>query len=203
MGKSNFLSSHLLSSSYHLAIRATISNHSVKKMPEIVEFFTKEFGNQYHLVFEPLVPLGRATINMSPLSEPRQDEFVDYYIQAKERGTKFGIEVRTSAANHRRLVTSFCGAMSIPSFTVTTKGVVTTCERDSEGTGYGYGKFLPESKDFVFDAQKIENNKTHLEIFANATLTFEENLIANDSDGCSRYGCTCIAYEKCCGYFIQ
>ncbi|MCR4319008.1 MAG: SPASM domain-containing protein [Candidatus Brocadiaceae bacterium] len=54
--------------------------------------------------------------------------------------------------------------MSIPSFTVTTKGIVTTCERDSEGTGYGYGKFLPESKDFIFDAQKIENNKTHLEM---------------------------------------
>lgn len=146
------------------AIRATISNHSVKKMPEIVEFFSQEFGNQYHLVFEPLVPLGRATVNMSQLSEPRQDEFVDYYIQAKERGTRLGIEVRTSAANHRRLVTSFCGAMSIPSFTVTTKGIVTTCERDSEGTGYGYGKFLPESKDFIFDAQKIENNKTHLEM---------------------------------------
>lgn len=146
------------------AIRATVSNHSVKKMPEIVEFFSQEFGNQYHLVFEPLVPLGRATINTLQLSEPRQDEFVDYYIQAKERGTKFGIEVRTSAANHRRLVTSFCGAMSIPSFTVTTKGTVTTCERDSEGIGYGYGKFLPASKGFIFDAQKIENNKAHLEM---------------------------------------
>ncbi|MCR4319007.1 MAG: 4Fe-4S cluster-binding domain-containing protein [Candidatus Brocadiaceae bacterium] len=39
------------------AIRATISNHSVKIMPEIVEFFSQEFGNQYHLVFEPLFHL--------------------------------------------------------------------------------------------------------------------------------------------------
>ncbi|MCR4319009.1 MAG: hypothetical protein NUV74_01560 [Candidatus Brocadiaceae bacterium] len=46
-------------------------------------------------------------------------------------------------------------------------------------------------------------NEEASEIFANATLTFEENLIANDSDGCPRYGCTCIAYEKCCGCFIQ
>lgn len=146
------------------AIRATISNHSVKKMPEIVEFFSKEFGNQYHLVFEPLVPLGRATMNTPHLSEPRQDEFVDYYIRAKELGQKLGIEIRTSAANHRRLVTSFCGAMSIPSFTVTTKGIVTTCERDSEGSEYGYGKFLSESGAFTFNAQRIEDNKALLTI---------------------------------------
>lgn len=38
-------------------------------------------------------------------------------------------------------------------------------------------------------------NEESSEIFANVILTFEENLIANDSDGCSRYGCTCIAYE--------
>lgn len=45
-------------------------------------------------------------MNMSHISEPRQAEFVDYYIQAKELGQKLGIEIRTSAANHRRLVAS-------------------------------------------------------------------------------------------------
>lgn len=146
------------------AIRSTVSNHSVKKMPQIVEFFFKELGNQYHLVFEPLVPLGRATINTLSVSEPSQHDFVNYYIQAKELGKSLGIEIRTSAANHKRLVTSFCGAMSIPSFTVTSKGIVTTCERDSEGKDYGYGKYLPESDNFVFDEEKINYNKSLLSI---------------------------------------
>lgn len=41
------------------------------------------------------------------------------------------------------------------------------------------------------------------EILASAALTFEENLIVNDADGCARYGCIYIAYEKCCGCLIQ
>lgn len=146
------------------AIRSTVSNHSVKKMPQIVEFFFKELGNQYHLVFEPLVPLGRATSNTLLVSEPSQDDFVNYCIQAKELGDSLGIEIRTSAANHKRLVTSFCGAMSIPSFTVTSKGIVTTCERDSEGKDYGYGKYLPKSGSFAFDEEKIHVNKSLLKM---------------------------------------
>ena len=146
------------------AIRATVSNHSVRKMPQIVEFFCSELGNQYHLVFEPLVPLGRATTNTSLVSEPSQEDFIKYYIQAKELGKKVGIEVRTSAANQQRLVSSFCGAMSIPSFTVTTRGIITTCERDSEGDCYWYGQYSPEAQDFILDEQRINHNVSLLEM---------------------------------------
>ena len=34
-----------------------------------------------------------------------------------------------------------------------------------------------------------------------AAISFSENLIL--ASGCDNYGCTCIAYEKCCGCFIQ
>lgn len=146
------------------SIRATVSNHSVREMSDIVEFFHKEFGNQYHLVFEPLVPLGRAPANMSVVSEPSQEEFVKYYIRAKELGKRLGIEIRTSAANHKRLVTSFCGAMSIPSFTVTTKGIVTTCERDSDGDNYWYGRFSSDKQEFIFNEQRMGCNKTLIEM---------------------------------------
>jgi radical SAM protein with 4Fe4S-binding SPASM domain len=54
--------------------------------------------------------------------------------------------------------------MSIPSFTVTTKGHVTTCERDSEGKQYGFGKYSPQLRDFILDKQKIESNKSLLNI---------------------------------------
>ena len=46
-------------------------------------------------------------------------------------------------------------------------------------------------------------NDGSTEILESAILTFEENLIANDSDDCPRYGCTCIAYEKGCGCLVQ
>jgi len=140
------------------AIRSTVSNYSVQRMPEIVEFFLKQFGNKYDLIFEPLVPLGRAIRNAHLVSEPSQEEFVTYYIQSKELAKKNGLEIKTSAANHKRLVTSFCGAMSIPSFTVTTTGTITTCERDSTGENYGYGRFDPDTQTFVFDEQRIHDN---------------------------------------------
>lgn len=140
------------------SIRSTVSDKSVAKMPEIVRFFHAEFGNQYDLVFEPLVPLGRAIFNQVQLKEPGQEEFVTNYIAARELGSTLGLAVRTSAANHKRLVTSFCGAMSIPSFTVTTKGVVTTCERDSEGTSYAYGEFSPQLDAFVLHEDCMRRN---------------------------------------------
>ena len=146
------------------AIRSTVSNISVKKMPQIVEFFVQEFGNNYDLVFEPLVPLGKAISNAFLISEPLQEDFIEYFIQAKELGKTLGLKTKTSAAHQKRLVTSFCGAMSIPSFTVTPKGIVTTCERDCEGELYWYGKFLPESKNFIFDEERIDHNKSLLEM---------------------------------------
>lgn len=54
--------------------------------------------------------------------------------------------------------------MSIPSFTVTTKGIVTTCERDSEGVDYSYGKFSCELGDLVLNERRIEDNRVFLEM---------------------------------------
>jgi uncharacterized protein len=144
------------------AIRSTVSNHNVQRMPEIVDLFYREFGNGYDLVFEPLVPMGRANANTALVAEPSQEDFVRYYILAKELGESLGLGIMTSAANHRRLVTSFCGAMSIPSFTVTTKGVVTTCERDSDGNYYSYGQFSPNCDEFILNEHRIKRNKAML-----------------------------------------
>lgn len=50
--------------------------------------------------------------------------------------------------------------------------------------------------------QTIQHDEV-CDILAAASLTYEENLLAGNADNCSSYGCTCIAYEKCCGCFIQ
>ncbi len=41
------------------------------------------------------------------------------------------------------------------------------------------------------------------EILDDITLSFEENLIGENSINCDPYGCTCIAHEKCCGCLLQ
>lgn len=41
------------------------------------------------------------------------------------------------------------------------------------------------------------------DIIAVADLIFEENVLLSDDIMCDRYGCTCIAFEKCCGCLIQ
>ena len=174
------------------SIRATVSNLSVKQMPQIVEFFFREFGNDYHLVFEPLVPLGRAAANSSLVSEPTQKEFTKYYIQSRELGKRLGLEVRTSAANVGRLVTSFCGAMSIPAFTVTTRGLVTTCERDSDGHYYSYGEFSPASQMLVTDEHRVERNKTYLGIPSKCVPCFCKWHCAGDCPDLRNIG-----YDRC------
>lgn len=50
--------------------------------------------------------------------------------------------------------------------------------------------------------QTVQNDEMG-DILATASLIYEENLLAENADNCNSYGCTCIAYEKCCGCFIQ
>lgn len=146
------------------SIRSTVSNISVIRMSDIVQHFFDEFGNKFKLVFEPLVPIGRATKNLSIVHEPTQKDFIRNYILARELGKKLGIDVRTSASNHNRLVTSFCGAMSVPSFIVTTKGIITACERDSNGDSYSYGSYDKGNRTFNINSKKIEENKKLLDM---------------------------------------
>jgi sulfatase maturation enzyme AslB (radical SAM superfamily) len=126
-----------------LSIRVTVSNRSVSRLEDMVYFFHDELGTKLNIVFEPLVPIGRAQHPMGGIEPPKLQDFVDNFIRAKERGCQYGIKVTTSSANIKRLVTGFCGAMTIPSFTVTTTGKVTTCERDSDGTAYCYENMFP------------------------------------------------------------
>ena len=183
-----YLSSHARS----FSIRPTVSSYSVNRMPEIVAYFHNALGSKYHLVFEPLVPLGRAVINQKIVKEPSKKGFVRYYIKAKEEGLQRGIEIRTSAANHKRLVTSFCGAMSIPSFTVTTKGLVTTCERDSDGKFYSYGRYVQESRSFEFDQDRIDKNNQLLSIPSKCQSCFCKWHCAGDCPDVRS-----INYERC------
>lgn len=123
-------------------IRATITNYSVRRMPEIVEFMHKEIGENLWIVFEACFSSGRA--NSSGISDPDQEEYVRKYIESKELGKRLGINVISSAENLVLPIEGYCAALAMPSKMVTTEGVITACEADADGREYAYGKFSKE-----------------------------------------------------------
>ena len=149
-----------------ISVRATVSTLSLPKMTELVDFLSDRYpGGNIALVFEPLVPLGRgANENENSITPPPNLAFAKKFWETYCYGQAKGLRISTSALNADRLVSGFCGAMFIPSFTVTTAGIVTTCERDSTGENYGYGKYDPETKSFILDTSAIEQNRKRVEV---------------------------------------
>lgn len=137
-----------------LGIRGTVSAESVDRLPEVVEHFAREFGRGLVVGFEPLVPLGRALDSLA-LHPPDLAIFTQRFRQARAIGAGLGIHVTSSAPSLKRLVTRYCGAMSIPSFTVCVDGQITACHRDQEGTDYGYGAIDPGSGEICFDGDRL------------------------------------------------
>ncbi len=105
-----------------IAIRATVSNKSVDKMPEFVSFLS-EMGIR-NVAFEPLIVTGRALSN-TELIMPDLALFVKYYIEALKKGEEKGVEVSCSASAVYRK-NSFCGATH-NNFVITPEGLISTC----------------------------------------------------------------------------
>ena len=137
-----------------MGIRGTVSAESVERLPEIVQHFAREFGPGLVVAFEPLVPLGRA-LNSVSLHPPDVAVFTEKFRQARAVGAALGVRVTSSAPSVRRLIARYCGAMSIPSFTVCVDGQITACHRDQEGTDYGYAAIDPESGEIRFDGDRL------------------------------------------------
>lgn len=150
----------------HLSIRSTVSNESLKQLNDFISFLFERYGNNINLVLEPLVPLGRgASLNeTSIIQAPNLNEFEKYFWEAYIYGQKLGIRVSSSSLKRERLASGFCGAMFIPSFTVTTKGIITTCERDKTGENYGYAHYDFNNKTFIFNQKAIDRNKNLVQL---------------------------------------
>ncbi len=144
-----------------ISIRSTISNKSIYKLREFIDFLYARYSQNVDLVLEPLVPLGRAATleDTSEIQAPDLKIFEEYFWDAYVYGKKLGIKVSSSSLKRERLASGFCGAMFFPSFTVTTRGIVTTCERDKTGENYGYAKYDQTRGKFIFDEKAIKRNR--------------------------------------------
>jgi len=153
-----------------VAVRSTVSNHSVTKLKPFADFLYGRYGSNVTLVLEPLIPIGKGenlkrdsgleAEPIEPSVEKFGSEFWELYCENENRKMK----IDTSALKSERITSGFCGAMYIPSFTVTTKGLITTCERDSSGANYSYGKYDADSRTFVLDQDAIERNRNNLKL---------------------------------------
>jgi uncharacterized protein len=108
---------------FFYAIRATITEHNVHTMGEMVEFFDDNF-NVGDLQFDPLIYSGRC--QTTGCKAPSDDVYVQEYIRAYEIARSRNRLVGFSCLSFTSLKTFYCCAVS-DGFTVTHDGYVTAC----------------------------------------------------------------------------
>ncbi len=106
-------------------IRATITEHNVKRMPEMVEFFHNLCGTD-SLQFERLSVCGRC--EESAIQAGSAQDYVTYFKQAFDLANELGINLGCSGVRIFRRTRRFCGAAG-RTVCVTPEGLLTTCHR--------------------------------------------------------------------------
>lgn len=148
-----FLEKHKFS----YGIRSTITKESCGRLFELIDFF-RSISNLTRYHFEPLFECGRCKTTGAQAPDPM--EFARSMMEAIPYAKKHGIELHYSGADIDRTVESFCGA-SGRSFCVTPQGNVTSCfevslDTDSRARKFFYGKYVPETDEFLFNSTQIE-----------------------------------------------
>lgn len=145
---------------FPFGIRSTVTRQGSNYLCEFVRFVVKEIG-KVPMAFEPIAPIGRASQH---IKIEKNDEFAVDLVAFSESfwsayllGEELGIPISTSSINLKKLVPRMCGAMALPSLTVTSNGKITACHRDNEGV-YSYGAINPMGE-LLLNADKIAEIK--------------------------------------------
>ena len=136
-------------------LRVTVSNTSVRMMPEILHFFHEELGAN-RVLFEPLFQCGRCAHDRSISPDP--NEFVLRFCECIDLGNHNNIEVRTGAVQLDVLHTHNCEA-GCTNFFLTPSGNITACTEVSEPSDsmselFFIGSFRHKENRFVFDDER-------------------------------------------------
>lgn len=141
-------------------IRVTITSATVNRMEEIVEVLYNNFGLEY-LHLEPAWYCGRCLTTGEQV--PSDESFINSFMSAVETGRRLGINIHYSGARIDVLTSKFCAAPG-DSFTVLPEGIVTSCYEitelnDKRAEIFHYGKFDPDSDNFIFDQDRLNSLK--------------------------------------------
>jgi uncharacterized protein len=176
------------------AVRCTVIEPNLERLEEIVLFFIEKAGLREHneIVLEPMIAIGRGASDEQ--LQPNGASFARSFWKAYRYGKARGYRVKSSAFNPTRLVTTFCHAMSVPSFAVTVDGKVTACERDCDAKDYAYGFFDRTTGQFSLNAHAIRQNEAHAALPAHCGDCICKWHCAGDCPDTRRFG-----YDRCEG----
>jgi uncharacterized protein len=149
-----FLDKH----NFDYGVRATITEKTVHRIEEIVSWFKSEFNIKF-LHIEPVWFCGRC--QTSGEQPPVDEDFMDYFIKGLEKADEIGINLVYSGLRVDSLLSKFCGAAG-DGFNVLPEGIVTSCYEvteinDPKSKLFHFGKYDFDSKQFVFDQNKISD----------------------------------------------
>lgn len=170
-----------------VGIRATVSDKSVKLLPHIVRHFAAEFGTGIAVAFEPLIQLGRAA-ECEMIGTPPIAEFTEFFLAARAVAKELGVRVISSGLSLSRLISRYCGAMSIPSFALCVDGAVTACHRDQDGSDYGYGRIEADTQKIMLSADRVRQIRNLSDIPPQCDTCFAKWNCAGDCPDLRRIG---------------
>ncbi len=141
---------------FFYAIRATITEHNVCSMAEMVEFFDDNF-QVGDLQFDPLIVSGRC--HETGCRPPADARYVQEYVRAYETARRRNRMVGFSCLSFSSLKSFYCCAVS-DGFAVTHDGLVTAC---FEACGldrpfadvFVYGRYDPAGNRFDLELEKL------------------------------------------------
>ncbi len=138
-------------------IRSTITQYSVDRMTEIIDFFHENFQSVEHIQFEPLFGCGRSLD--SGWKAPSEEAFIENYDKAKKKASSHRLNLRYSGADLERISTRFCGAAGDNCY-VTPDGFISSCievtsNEDPRSKLFFYGEYSKEKKKFEVDKEQL------------------------------------------------
>jgi uncharacterized protein len=142
---------------FFYAIRATITEHNVGSMAEMVEFLDDEF-HPGDLQFDPLIIAGRC--HASGCRGPADEVYVAQYLRAYQAARQRNRMVGFSCLSFTALKTFYCCAVS-DGFCVTHDGYVTACFESSGpdrpfANVFLYGRYDLQRHAFDLDLEKLK-----------------------------------------------
>lgn len=152
---------YLESIEYPYGIRATITKHSVSRMPEILMmFYLLSHSRSFHL--EPMFKCGRCKMN--GLEAPSSEEFTKYSIETRKLADQLGVDLYFSGCRLDGVTDKFCGAVD-SNFFITPEGIVTTCleecrSDDSSAGNFFIGQYNSQRGAFDVDMDKLGKLRT-------------------------------------------
>lgn len=138
-----------------MAFRVTVTNKSVGRLREILDFFDSEFKG-INVGLEAMNLFGRAVGN-EELLPPDPKEYSEALLDAHKYAMEKGMSIKNaSTGKFECLRTVFCGAVGIPNWTVTCDGRVTSCTRDNMPEEFSFGCFDEKTRKVLLDEAKVE-----------------------------------------------